>query len=507
MSRVEAANSRYRRVASLAAGLAELIVVEDPVGARVDAAVRSIVFLAGEDPSGLWADLLGPARALRWRAITQPQPMALNTAVRDAAEAVIGESGKLARAVGRDEQRLLGTLAEAARDSAGQDPVLGRALIDSIAEVGAAACVVIAASRRAASSLDRWLGPLGVAVCTVSELIRSGRPFEQAYALGPPRFIPRPLITAPMTDEVSYLLPAWFKDQAVPPSPLAEHAAGIINIKFRRHRAGFGTSVPAPPAGPSVPEDALLPQPVWARSSGTRRQPGHDEVEARKILLSGGYSIMLDGGDRIRAVDPAQPGGERVVVVDVNTVGEGTYLLLRSGLTERQALYDAALGLMGREAPTVRASQARWKDALRARLDQHGVAAVERDLASIGVSAQSRARAWPDPLLIRPMHDRDFELLLQWLHIPVHPAFALATVLNKRRAQASADITAQLEAAVDRADITVLHREGHLRLAADAQGFRGAIATRVLALSPDVEIVHRHFARLLTNDRGGQWLE
>ncbi|ADP84923.1 hypothetical protein [Pseudofrankia inefficax] len=507
MSRVAAVNGRYQRAAALAKGSAELIAIVDPAGARVDAAVRSVTLLSHEDRSGLWDDLVGPARALRWRALTQPQPIALNSAVRDAAEAVIGEAGKLTFAVGGNDQRLLGLLTQAARDLAGQDPAVGEVLLASIAEVGADACVVIAASNGAASGLGRWLGPFGIAVHTVSEMIRGGSSFEQAYAIGPPRFIPRPLLTAPMTDEVAFLIPDWFKDQSVPLSPLAEHAAGALNIKIRRRLVGVNPTDPDPPAAPEVAEELLLPQPVWSRTTGPRRQPGLDEVEARKVLLSGGYSIMLDDGDRIRAVDPEKPGGERVVMVDVNAVKEGTYLLLRAGLTERQTLYDAALGLMGSRASSARTSQARWKGALQARLDQHGVAAVERDLAAIGVSARSRVRAWPDPLLIRPMYDHDFELLLQWLRLPVHPTFDLATDLSRRRAQASADVGSELEAAVGRADMAVLHREGHLRLDAAAHGFRGVVATRVLAASPEVEIVHRNNARLLTRDRGVQWLE
>lgn len=47
-------------------------------------------------------------------------------------------------------------------------------------------------------------------------------------------------------------------------------------------------------------EDEYFPQPTWKRESA-EREPESGEVEARKILLSGGYGLWLDDGDRIRA--------------------------------------------------------------------------------------------------------------------------------------------------------------------------------------------------------------
>jgi len=73
--------------------------------------------------------------------------------------------------------------------------------------------------------------------------------------------------------------------------------------------------------------------------------------------------------------------------------------------------------------------------------------------------------------------------------------------------QASAEIGRQLEKAVSAADLTELESTGHLSLDVPTEGFRGILATRVVAISPYSEIVSRHDARVPFEDRSGQWLE
>jgi hypothetical protein len=189
-------------------------------------------------------------------------------------------------------------------------------------------------------------------------------------------------------------------------------------------------------------------------------------------------------------------------------VRPGIYLLLRDGETERLALYQAALQLMGpHAAAAVVTAQAEWKDALQARLDKLGRATVVRELAALGVKTLDRVGAWTEPLLARPQSNRDFESLLQWLGVQVHPTYELATALRRKRAQASARIGDQLEEAVAAADMSLLEREGHLRLELQSAGFRGIIATRVLSISPGAEIISRYDARVLRPDRSAKWLE
>jgi hypothetical protein len=218
-------------------------------------------------------------------------------------------------------------------------------------------------------------------------------------------------------------------------------------------------------------------------------------------------AIWLDDGDRIRTLDPRQPAGERVTYTDVSAVRPGTYLLLRRGDSERGSLHRAALAHLGSSATAVDTYQRAWKLALAARLQDLGYRATVRQLRAIGVTTADRARAWTDPYLVRPNRDEDFEKLLRWLDMPIQPAYGHATRLRRAHHQVSAQIREQLERTVSTVDISVLERDGHLRIEGNREGIRGMVATRVLGIAPFSEIVSRHDARVPFTDRSGQWLE
>ena len=504
VSRIETLNERYAASASLAHDGVEIVAVGDPPGARLNAAVRRLLFAVRDDGPGPWDDLVGSAKALRWRLVTQPQPAALNIGLRDGAAQVSRHARRLRGAFA--DEALLDELADAAQAVSESDPRLGAILLRSIEEVGPLQCVVVAANRPAKVALEGWLREIAVQVVTFGELGREGPRVDQAYVVGPPRFFGPSLVTAPVTDAVSFLMPAWFGDRSIPRSTLAPYAEGAIRIEARVFTEG-DVGEPESAAPEAEADDYFLPQPAWGARPPLDREPTSEEVEAQKVLLSGDLAIWLDDGDRIRALDPDQPAGERVIYSDVKGVRAGTYLLLRNGETERQALYQAALGLLGTRGTAVDETQRAWKERLSQRLVQHGYRSVVRELHERGAKTADRARAWADPNLVRPHSDRDFEILLEWLGISVQPTFGYATMVRRALYQASADVRETLETAVSSADLSALERDGHLSLDVKAEGFRGIIATRVLAVSPFTWIVPRHEARIPFEDRSGQWLE
>lgn len=505
MSRIDALNRRYAAAASLVQYGVEILAVGDPVGARLNAAARQLVTAAREDGPGLWDDLEGAVKSLRWRLATHPQPIEFNPALKEGSVEVIHQARRLRKAVADDS--LLEELSEAAAQVSTSNPVLGAVLLRSIKEVGPLDCVVVAASTAARAAMSDWLKSSGVKVFTAGELERAATDVEQSYAVGPPRFFPSGLVTAPVTGALSFVMPAWFRDRAIPNSAIAPYADGAIRIKSRVFTEGDLTEPEAQTQDETVEED-YLPKPVWGSRQSPDREPSSEEVEARKVLLSGSFALWLDDGERIRTVDPRQPVGERVTYTDVSSVHPGTYLLLRRGQTEHRALYDAALSRLGDDRRAgIEGSQQAWKQKLQERLDHLGRRAVTRELKSRGVKTVDRAHAWASPNLVRPNSDHDFEQLLQWLAVPIQPSLGNATLLRRAIYQVSAEIREQLETAISAANMDVLERDGHLSLDADGAGFRGIFATRVLAVSPHTEIISRYDARVPFEDRSGQWLE
>ncbi|WP_236723297.1 hypothetical protein [Prescottella equi] len=421
------------------------------------------------------------------------------------AEEVGGHARRLRGAVA--DQALLDELEESAAAVAITCPAVGNVLLHDCLEAGPETCIVLATSKPAQAGIQQWLNVHGVPVLTASELERVQAGRDQAYVVGPPRFYRSSVVTAPATNGVSFLLPAWFQDRGVPRSAIATYADGAIRIRAKVFTEG-DTTMPAGAVPTEVDdEDIYLPQPIWGARQSEYREPTSEEVVAHKVLLGGGLAMWLDDGERIRSLDPDQPAGERVTYTDIATVRQGTYLLLRQGATERSALYQAAIAKLGPRGGAVDASQTAWKRRLAKTIELLGDRKVVRDLKAAGVKTAERARAWTDPNLIRPNNDQDFERLLQWLGVPVHPSFGHAAELRKALYRVSADVGRQLEAAVSTAELSVLETTGYLSLDVKAEGFRGILATRVLAISPHPEIVLRHDARVPFKDRSGKWLE
>jgi hypothetical protein len=111
---------------------------------------------------------------------------------------------------------------------------------------------------------------------------------------------------SPRTLEVTFILPAWFGDRTVPRSAIAQYAEGGIQVAARIVEAGDALSAlpePATSETEPIPEEDLLPQPVWGSRVSEDRAPNADEVEARKSFFRGNRAIWLDDdGERIRAL-------------------------------------------------------------------------------------------------------------------------------------------------------------------------------------------------------------
>jgi hypothetical protein len=217
---------------------------------------------------------------------------------------------------------------------------------------------------------------------------------------------------------------------------------------------------------------------------------------------------MLDlEGESIRTLDPTRPAGARVEMSDVASVAPGTYLVLREGQTESAPLYARALTRLGAQAETVERSQSGWKTALRQQLATRGPSEVVRSLRALGVEAAAQAPVWTAQTLARPRSEVDFGILLRWLGLPREPYSQHADLVRKARYQALVDVREALEVALGRADLHDLEQAGFLRLDLDLEGFAGIVATRVLAISPHLDVVARSELRIPKGDASARWLE
>lgn len=504
MSRAHDVARRYLASGSLMRQGVSIFAVGDPVGAQLNAAIRRTLFVLGDERSEAWNGVLQAANALRWRRMTQPQPREFHTQ-QPLIDEIVRQAKRLQNLVG--DGALLDLIAEGAVAVGETDSPVGAVLLESIQEVGPQGCVVVASKGAARAGLASWLDEVGATVLVPSELDTIGADIEISYVIAPPTFMPSSVVAAPMTPEVTFVMPAWFGNPSVPSATFGEHAEGQIVVKATVHQIGDTTEPEAAVDEAEEIGDIYFPQPVWGTRTSGDREPSSDEVEAWKVLLAGGQGLWLDDGDRIRSLDPKQPEGARVGYEAVKSIVPGTYLVLRQGETERGAMYEQAVAALGPRAAGILATQVRWKASLEERLARIGSRQAMTELERLGVRSYGQVRLWTDPRLICPQRDADFALLLDWLGEPSQPTYGNAITLRRAVYKASADLRKQLEAAVGRADLRVLERDGTLHLDLPREGFRGMIVARVLAKAPFTEIVNRHQVRVPFTDGSAQWLD
>ena len=290
MNRIKALNRRYvisSRIDGASAGPVVVEAIPDPAGARFDQTLRDIIAALGEDAVS-FEELLSPAKALRWKRLFHAQPVTLDVRLQVLAERVIEQCSLMEGAL--DEQ-LLEELSKASECVVDTDSGFADELPVWIDDVGPEECVVIVANRSDVIEVREWLQRDGLQVLTARQALSSVLVRSQLYVVGPPIFYPRALVTAPLTDDISYLVPDWFRCRKLPTSSFAEFAEKAVDVKMRVRESESGEVANRPAVEQRDVLEEYIPQPIWGKMGTSRSVAKSDEVFARKLYLSGGFAM------------------------------------------------------------------------------------------------------------------------------------------------------------------------------------------------------------------------
>jgi hypothetical protein len=509
MSRISNLNQRYAAIASILKNDVELISVQDPVGARFNNEVVKLLRKIKLEGPGIWDDLASSAQRLRFLLVSEPGPFELNPRLPEALEKMHYQAHLLTGAT--NDAGLIDALLRSADDLITEVSPTGNELVRSVVESGVENSLVVVVNSRAREALKPWLDEVGIKSFTLGELKQMHVFQDITYFVGPPILFSAHSVTAPFTNEISFVFPSWFRHRRIPQSALAPFSEGAIQLQGKLYEIGAPTEtvgILSTTESPDDVEDDFELKPNWGTESLISREPREDEVEARKVLLSGGYGIWLDeDGDRIRALDATKPAGFRVRFVDITEVQQGTYLLLREGASEKDTLQELAFKRLGKLAQPVKDAQSDWKNALQISINTLGTNRIERELKSRGLSAFKQIRSWAMPNTIRPQKDKDFEVLLVWLQKDFSFHLEHANRLRQEVLRASHDLRERLESAADDSDMAMLELNGHMAFDLNEPGYHGMFAARVLAIAPFKSIVSRAEIRLPFKEDAALWLE
>ena len=317
-------------------------VVADPAGQRLDQRLAALRHHLGEASiAPVWQAVLGPARALRWRAAVEPVPLdAPSSGAARALEDLSDSARTVRHAISEEGVRLLDALVSAARELGAVD---GNPLSEAVgvgveASDPATTCVVLV-NRRTSHIAAQWLDERwpGFACVTPREYL-GVRLWDEAIFIGAAAWFPGQAFTARRAGHVEVVRPSWVRDHAQADGLLGDLADQPLIVSFRERNLGAGATSGIGPGDRLAPAESLLLAPQWSPQPEPAAEIA-EVIEAHQILLGGGYSVYLEtDADRIRGLDPSLPPGERVTRLPAAAIAQGSILLLRLGDTETNAL-------------------------------------------------------------------------------------------------------------------------------------------------------------------------
>jgi hypothetical protein len=412
-------------------------------------------------------------------------------------------------AISEEGACLLDALISAARELDGHDDSPLSQAVESALEVSdpATTCVVLV-NRRTVHIAEQWLNERwpGFACVTPREYM-GGRLWDEAIFVGAAAWFPGQVFTAPRAGHVELIVPSWIRDYAHVDGVFGDLADQPLILSFRERSVGAATAPGPEPNERLAHAESLLLAPMWS----SEREPAGDipdAIEARQILLGGGYSVYLEtDADRIRGLDPSLPPGERVIRLPAGAITPGSILLLRLGDTEANALEGVADEILGPERARVRELQAFWKERLREAVVRSGRESVVQGLRTRGARA-TNVGYWMSSDSIRPRSDGDFWAVLDLIKAgDPEPYLAAGRQLWVAHLRAGQRLTEELEDRVAEADLLPLDLEGMLDLRLDLPGVASMTAFRVLAISTGIVRVSPNQLRVPFLAPEARWLE
>ena len=203
-----------------------------------------------------------------------------------------------------------------------------------------------------------------------------------------------------------------------------------------------------------------------------QRESGEDSIEACLLLLSGGHSLWTaaDEGSWLWGLEISDLKNPSISRIDARNVSSGTYVLVRDQGAESEIVRQIADEEFG--AAPFRVAQQRWKDALRAGVDQYGgIAALRSAILRRGAKTANPA-GWLSRSAIRPNQFVDFQAACVAVGLSADCELIWTELTRIRGCHQSAGhkIREELEDALLREDLRALEMKGELHLSSTSFG-------------------------------------
>lgn len=336
--------------------------------------------------------------------------------------------------------------------------------------------LVLVCQTRYVSDSEQALNDAGLSNWSVTSpaYLRDDIAFEQMLVIGPTRWFPEYVFTAPRANNIHVIKYSWIRDswkhKTAFLSPMKSKAGRILQMVSDDDLSHD-----------LVDADVLLPPEFnlqSIRNKVTDEIKGHSEidyVQARPVLLEDDWVVLLESDDAssILVID-LHDHESPVKKNKMNEIVPGVFVLLRSG-GGGDFIVPVADGIMGKEGIRARACQKRWKELLRDQVLQYGYDKVVNTLTKHGSTRANpvNLRNWMSVRSIKTEFRNDFDAIMATVGLEQDCAtnWELMEIIDRAHRRAGHTIRNMLLEKVKTSDLSSLKRTGKMvfELDADAQ--------------------------------------
>ncbi len=260
--------------------------------------------------------------------------------------------------------------------------------------------------------------------------LRTISKFDCLVVLGPTRWFPDFVFTAPRAREIHVVHFGVVKDCWVPSNAFVAasgpgHASSRGRFVTENVEGNGGDATSGLVEQVLEPED-LIPLMDWnlvvkryARADNGVLLGGADQIPCRIFLVESGEVMFLsdEDGDTSLVIDIETDEGPRIGRMVARNIRPGMFLLARTGGRGSRSDYiaDVANRLLGDRAVKLRKLQMAWKRRLRNAIQSSDVEKVVIQLSDLGAERanESNLRNWVSARHIKTQRYEDFQAILQ----------------------------------------------------------------------------------------------
>lgn len=312
--------------------------------------------------------------------------------------------------------------------------------------------------------------------------------YDRLIVVGPSRWFPESVFTAPRSRNIDIVMFDWIKDDWVPSKVFTRphKSSGLQSRKFidieERQIPNRWAELDAMTLLQVINDVSSIPA-----SLESEVQDKLDLVEAVCVLLENDLAVLFETGEgsETLVIDPDEEPDRRVSRLSTKSLLPGMFILVRTSGTG-DYIIPIADRIMGSQASQARECQRHWKAMLRDQVRTQGLLEASVALLDYGsnIANEINVRNWLSPRSIRPHKYEDFLAIMKLagLENQAEEYWRMMGVINRAHHKAGFEIKRQLLKQVGDMDMDELQKRGRadLKLSNDDEG--GITALRVEAI-------------------------